>query len=101
MREDVSRLLGLLFQCLQIAAKNFDRQETLQSGFGFVYSILSGLGVVENDARERRELALKGINQFRFRVNIVMPGGVIIGPQPDIKLVVEESGWVGPVVGTS
>src|SRR5581483_6213559 len=53
------------------------------------------------NSRKRRELLLDGVDQFRLRVNVVMPRRILIRAQADIEFVVEESGWVGSIVGTA
>ena len=47
-------LYRFVLQHVQIFAVDFDRQRTLEAGEGLVHGIFRGLGVVENNSRERR-----------------------------------------------
>ena len=91
-------LVRLGLQGLEVRAEDLDRQATLQSRFGLVHRIFGGLRVVEDDAGERREPLIDRADELPFSADTSLPGGIVVGLQSDIELVVEEPGWVGAII---
>ena len=97
--ENSFHLLGLGLERIQVSAEDLDGERTLQARLGFVDRVLGRLRVVEDDTRECSEFSVEIFDQFSLVVNFaVVPGVVIIRLEPHVKLVVEETRRIGPVV---
>ena len=92
----------LVLKNIQIGPIDFHRQRALQAGQCFVHGIFSRLRVVENHAGKRCKLLLNIFGQLRFVVDrAAFPGGIAIGFQSHVKLIVEETGGIGAVIRTA
>src|ERR1039458_10178652 len=97
LTHDVLHLVGLLFEDLEIAAKEFDGKFTLDAADGFLHVVGDGLREVPVDAGNLAESFVHGIDELLFRAELGAPFGTV--QQVDKDFCVVETAGVAAVVG--
>src|ERR1039458_9998008 len=97
LAHDVLHLVGLLFEDLEIAAKEFDGKFTLDAADGFFDVVGDGLREVPVDAGNLTESFVHGFDELLLRAELGAPFGTV--QQVDEEFRVVETASVAAVIG--